>query len=472
MKKEHSAMTNLQSRPILILTILLTFFSSVSFAMEIDPDEPSSAQLARKRWEDVQRRAQANRERQEQEATLLAQAAAAQQKNQEALAKWGQVRQEAEKTIERAQELLAQETKPNNDDQAQGNESVAPTISQLNSNLDDDAELGVLLNEYFHTPDESKDTQLLEQTFGPETSAPIPAIQPLASSSKEDDNADIDLTSAHSNLPIESTLPEQNDDTQVTINEQPQQIEDYGKQPQEVSETVEPLATDPEADQSPEAQQPPILADTLDYYLSTNNDQAQQQRTQEVDVPASQPQAPLNPQFPPSPTAQVPHKFEEDTIRQILDNITQHRVPMITASTLGLVHYLYENEVFANAIAVRSPKIKKYLHDYVLPTAREALGAHLIQLILPYVPYLDGVQSYPTPQYLSSFVTTKLLGSTALYLAKMATKTEHGKRLVTQYTRLPKRTKETIEKIAPWIDFIRNMLMARALASYFVEQTQ
>jgi len=179
---------------------------------------------------------------------------------------------------------------------------------------------------------------------------------------------------------------------------------------------------------------------------------------------------PIAPAQKPAPIQHPnPHHFEESTLAAILNNIMEHKAPMITAGTLGLVHYLYENEIFNDAVAVRSPKMCEVMHDYLLPTAREALAAHLIQLILPYLPYLrnKGIRSYSTPNYLASFVTTKVLGTTALYLAKMVTETEHGKRLITQYKRLPRKTKETIEKVMPWLDFTRNLFMARSLANYF-----
>jgi len=169
----------------------------------------------------------------------------------------------------------------------------------------------------------------------------------------------------------------------------------------------------------------------------------------------------------------VIHKIEESMVKQILDNIMEHKVPMATAGAFGVVHYLYENEILANAMAaavpVRSRKMCIFLHDYVLPTTREALAANLIQLLLPYLPYLrdKGVRSYSSGNYLASFVTTKLLGTTALYLAKLVTQTEQGKKLVTQYKRLPKKTKETIEKVVPWLNFARNVLVARSLAGYF-----
>lgn len=162
------------------------------------------------------------------------------------------------------------------------------------------------------------------------------------------------------------------------------------------------------------------------------------------------------------------HKIDESFLADILKNIPEAKGPMIAAGALGMVHYLYENQVFNQAIGVRSPRMKEYLHKYILPTAREALAAHLIQLLLPLLPYLkdNNIRSYSTANYLGSYVTTKILGTTTLYLATLMTKTEQGKKLVTHYKRLPKKTKETIEKVAPWLDFIRNMFMARSLANY------
>ncbi len=195
-----------------------------------------------------------------------------------------------------------------------------------------------------------------------------------------------------------------------------------------------------------------------------------------------QPPAPLEQPKQPAPVQQVPpqppvqqqqppvtHKIEESMLKQILDNIMEHKVPMATAGAFGVVHYLYENEILANAVPVRSRQMCEFLHDYVLPTSREALAANLIQLLLPYLPYLrnNGVRSYSTGKYLASYVTTKLLGTTALYLAKLVTQTEQGKKLVTHYKRLPKKTKETIEKVVPWLNFARNVLVARSLAGYF-----
>lgn len=184
------------------------------------------------------------------------------------------------------------------------------------------------------------------------------------------------------------------------------------------------------------------------------------------------PELPRQPVQPVQPVQQqqpaVQNKIEQATLEAILNNILNAPAPMITAGTLGVVHYLYENQVFNQAIAVRSPKVKEYLHEYILPIAREALAAHLIQLLLPHLPYLSdkNIRSYGTANYLGSFITTKILGSTALYLTKMVTQTEQGKKLVKQYKRLPKKTKETIAKIIPWIDFIRNVFMARSIANY------
>lgn len=225
-----------------------------------------------------------------------------------------------------------------------------------------------------------------------------------------------------------------------------------------------------------------VLYDDMNYYLAATAGQHP--------IPGKGPQqsAPLHPQPPMEQPKQVApaqqarpehpvevqkqpetHRIEESMLKQILDNIMEHKVPMATAGAFGVVHYLYENEILANAIPVRSRNMCIFLHDFVLPTTREALAANLIQLLLPYLPYLrdKGVRSYSSGNYLASFVTTKLLGTTALYLAKLVTQTEQGKKLITQYKRLPKKTKETIEKVVPWLNFARNVLVARSLAGYF-----
>lgn len=197
---------------------------------------------------------------------------------------------------------------------------------------------------------------------------------------------------------------------------------------------------------------------------------AQQQEHPPVQAQQNpQPEPQQNQQQMPLPQTQPAHQFEESTIAQILENIKEHKVPMFTAGAFAAVHWAYENEILANAVTVRSPKMCEVLHDYVLPTAREALAAHLIQLLIPYLPYLNtkNIRSYSTSNYLACFIATKILGSTALYLAKLATETEHGKKLITHYKELPKTAKETIEKVMPWLMFGRNVLVARSMASYF-----
>ncbi len=227
------------------------------------------------------------------------------------------------------------------------------------------------------------------------------------------------------------------------------------------SPPAEPIQEQPVQQQSDG--QPPFLSDDLGYLAAKG--QADPAPAVPQPVATAMPDKPVARPSAAQPNVQI---IDESFLADILNNIAGAKGPMLTASTLGVVHYLYENQVFNHAIGVRSPKMKEYLHEYVLPTAREALAAHLIQLLLPHLPYLNtkDIRSYSTANYLGSYVTTKALGVTALYFAKLVTKTKQGKNLVTQYKRLPKKTKETIEKVAPWLDFIRNMFMARSLAGY------
>lgn len=208
--------------------------------------------------------------------------------------------------------------------------------------------------------------------------------------------------------------------------------------------------------------QPLFLSDNLGQFIEPDNS------NQNQSVPVSPREN--NQEIPERPQANAQaQRIDEEFVGQVLRNIMDHKVPMITGGALGAVHYLYENEIFNQAIHVRSPKMREFVHTQLLPTIREALAAHFIQLLIPYLPYLKDkeIRSYGTTTFLASYVTTKVMGITAIYLAKMVTETEHGRKLITQYKRLPKRTKETIEKIAPWFDFIRNLFLARSLASYF-----
>ena len=216
--------------------------------------------------------------------------------------------------------------------------------------------------------------------------------------------------------------------------------------------------------------------DDINHYLQSTEQNVMPSKAPEPE-PVNQQQPPLeqvqppaqpNPQPQPQQTQHV-HQFEESTLAQILENIKEHKVPMFTAGAFAAVHWAYENEILTNAITVRSPKMCEVLHDYVLPTAREALAAHLIQLLIPYLPYLKdkGVRSYSTGNYLACFIATKIMGTTALYLAKLATETEHGKKLITHYKELPKTTKEIIEKVIPVLMFGRNFFIARSMASCF-----
>lgn len=427
-------MSQTNSKLTLALSLLLGITAIPMRAMEpFDaaqdrPDEPAYESLeqrmeaARLRAEAVQEKARINIERAEQAKKAYAQTMQ-RQKMIEAgnaidtsLKRWDQVMKEADETMQQATLFLADE-RANKELEARvaspKPQSFVIPVESLNNAFDNDPELNALLlatpDDYFKTEAGPSDAQVIEDAFGPETGLTVPAAIELPGTPLTPR-----VASATVEVPVIEPLPAV------------------------VVAVAEPIATEPKP----------------------------------VRIPVAQP-VDVNPGLPARltmPDAPAPsQRIDESFVASVLNNILGAKGPMVTAGTLGVVHYLYENKVFNQAMAVRSPKVKAFLHDYALPTAREALAAHLIQLVLPHLPYLrdKDIRSFGTVNYLSCFITTKMLGNTALYFAKMVTDSEQGKKLVTHYNRLPKKTQNTIAKVLPWLAFARNMFMARSLASYF-----
>lgn len=417
-------MSQTNSKLTLALSLLLGITAIPMRAME--PDEPAYESLeqrmetSRLRYEAVQEKARINLERAEQAKKTYAQTMQ-RQKMIEAdnaadasLERWKRVKTETDETIQQATLFLADEH-ANKELEARvaspKPQSFVIPVESLDNAFENDSELNGLLDNFFNPEGEPSDAQIIEDAFGPETGLTVPAAIELPG-------------------------------TPLAPRIEPAAVDPLEPLPAPIEPSVEP-ARDP-------SHLPAVAEAMADRHGERVNKE------------------------PISATAPIPapapvQRIDESFVASVLNNILGAKGPMVTAGTLGVVHYLYENKVFTQAVEVRSPRMKAFLHDYILPTAREALAAHLIQLVLPHLPYLRDkeIRSFGTVNYLSCFITTKMLGNTALYFAKMVTDSEQGKKLVTHYNRLPKKTQNTIAKVLPWLAFARNMFMARSLASYF-----
>lgn len=412
-----------------LLSILLTFSCIPNLGME------ESSHLNESRKETAARK---KRERQERDKQKFAQVNV---ELDELLGRNIDLLQQADEALQRAQQYLGEETEE---------DARVPSIEELQEAAKEITKFDEL-SEYFKEEEDNKSRSLSSKIEENE----------LDEFFKKSEESSFDYSEDEDVVDDVPPLEKQRIELQI------QELDKVGEDV-EVESAVEP---EPEAENINDGEVREGQNNEFEAQQNNEGDASLQEQNQDL-IQESNPQPSQKTNHQPAEVPNVqeePQKIDQAYLAQVLQNILENKVSVLTGGALGVVHYLHESKILDQTITLRSPKMRDMVFEYFLPTLRDALAAHLIQLTVPLLPYIRdyGIRSYGTANYLANYVTSKMLGMAALHLMKSAKNTEQGQKIMVRYKRLPEKTQKTIEKIAPWVDFARNFFMARLSAGFF-----